>query len=274
MRQPVGPAAAAPRPRGGLHRDIMPPPPGELLHQPAAQRDQRARVVEGQHAGDVRGGDLADASGRRRQSGSTPHDSPRARNSATSTANSAGWVTSIRSSAGGVRSPQQHVRQRPVDERVERLRALASSALRRTPARCRSSSRPMPSPWLPWPGKTNDGVRRAAGDRLGRRRWPCGPRRAPRSPRQQFVPVGGDDHRAVLERGAGGGQGVADVGDVEAPGGRAGARAAARPARAAPPRSWRTATPGRAARRRVAVGRRRPGGRRRGPVRGRGPARG
>ena len=75
---------------------------------------------------------------------------------ATMTANRAGWTTSTRG-RGRPSAPARTSSEVPVGVGGAGPRRRRSSG-RRRPARCRSSSTPMPAHWEPWPGKTNDGL--------------------------------------------------------------------------------------------------------------------
>ncbi len=80
-------------------------------------------------------------------SGRTPHDST-SRNSATSIANSAGWVNTVRSIA---RSSAPHTTSRSVGSNSTMIASNASA----NAGNRAYSSRPMPSRWEPWPVNRN-----------------------------------------------------------------------------------------------------------------------
>ena len=118
---------------------------------PAAQRHDLGRVPQRQRPRDARGGDLAlrvpDDGGRARRR-SARHTAA----SETITANRAGCTTSTRSSVGAPSAPRStSVSDQSVNSR-ERLLALGDAA-RRTPASCRSRSRPCPATASPGRGR-------------------------------------------------------------------------------------------------------------------------
>ena len=164
--------------------------------RPAAQRDEPGGVLQRQRAGHARGGDLALGVADHRVRGHAAGLATAAASETITTANSAGCTTSTRSSSAVL--ARQHV----VAATSPRSGASASRALARTRSAntgaASSSSGAIPAHCEPWPGKTNDGGRRAAtpvhdaGCGPGRRRARPGRRRHAR-PRGR-----GDDRRAVV----------------------------------------------------------------------------
>ena len=188
MPTPRRPAAAAPRPRSPATATIA-PPVGQRLHQPAARGDQRARVRQRQHAGDVRGGELADRVADQEVRRARPSDSS-SRNSATSTANSAGWVYPVWSSSS---ASSPNITSRSAGSQV---RAAPRRTPRRTPGTRSYSSRPMPAAGALAGEQERELPRRRARPRRGR--LAVGQRG---QAVEQLVAVAADDHGAVLERG-------------------------------------------------------------------------
>ena len=206
----------------GDHRRL----PGELGHRLAAQGDQRARVLQGERAGDDGRRRSRPGSGRRRRSGSTP----RTRQSSareTITANRAGWTTSMRSRP---RRPPRRAATSVSDQSTWGASAASQrlDRLGEAPASPRAARGPCRAHWEPWPGKTKASlgggaacpgqsrVLRALGEGV--------------QAGEQLRAVRADDHGPVLEGGAGGEQGV---GDVEGSGRASrGGRRGARPPRA------------------------------------------
>ena len=139
--------SSAPRPR---RRDRQHRPTGrQRLHQTDPAPPPPARVLQRQHARDVRRRDLADRMTRARSPASTPHDSS-SRNSATSTANNAGCVHTVRSSTpSGIRRTSPPA-DRPPNNGVQRRTHLVQrrrehrERLRQTHGPSRPAAHPDP----------------------------------------------------------------------------------------------------------------------------------
>ena len=159
-----GPVDRRERRRAGQRRAVRPPPPSawtaiiappvrQRAHQPAARRDQRARVGQREDARPRARRRSRRSSGRPRQSGVDPHDSS-SRNSATSTANSAGWVMPVRSSALAAEITSRNGA--PVGPAAPAPRR----ARPRTPGSARTAPAPMPARCAPWPVNRNASLAR------------------------------------------------------------------------------------------------------------------
>ena len=220
--------------------------PGCAGHHPGG-------VVQGQGAGDVRGGDLALASARSPRPVGRPR---RARAAAreTITAHSAGWTTSTRSSDGASSPPRSaSSRSQSAYGRSASAagRQIASREHRRRP---RAARPPCPATGSPGPGRrTRSGpARPAVPVTTSRRGRPSAS--AARPSRRPSAALGEDD-RAVLEPGPGGGQRCTRCrrGRVSGRVPRSG-RAAGRPARRSASAVRRTSSTGTARRRRGGPG--------------------
>ena len=155
---------------------------GQRLHQPATRRDQRAGVLQGQHPGHVRGGDLTD----RMPRAGSPAVRPRTRPAGTAPPR----PRTARAARTGL---VQRARHRP--PRHGRRGAPASHAAANTGKRS-YSSRPMPSRCEPWPENRN-GQRTAVRPRprrdLGRRRAAPRGARTPTGPSPARTPTSSAD---------------------------------------------------------------------------------
>ena len=150
-------------------------PPCPLL-QPAAVIDDIHRLRQRERAGDVSGGDFADAVPDHRP-GRMPHAASRSA-SATCSANIAGWATTVslmreQSSSRASSSSSDH------PERCEKSRSQASTVSRNNGSCC-SSPRPMPHHWAPCPVNTN-ASRRPLALRPDITAWDVSPAANPRS---------------------------------------------------------------------------------------------
>ena len=198
----------------------------QRLHQPAARGDQRAGVLERQHPGDVRGGDLADRVAGDESGPHAPRLQQPEQRDLEGEQRGLGELGAVQQLAGRA----EHTSRSGPAVHVE-VRAAPRRTPRRTPGTRAYSSRPMPARCAPWPVNRNaEPPRRAPGADDARAAAPSAARPARPAARR-----GRRRRRRARcsQRGARRGQGAGRRRPATA--GRRQAGAAARPARAARP---------------------------------------
>ncbi len=185
---------------------------GQLLHQPAAGRDQRAGVGEREHARDVRGGQLADRVPGQEVGREAPRLHQPEQRHLHREERGLGVAGLVQQRALGTDDAEDDVLQRAVQVlvqlRADRVEGLGEDRERRV----RLGAHPGPLAALA--GEEERGAALGGRDAAHQVRHALAVGERVQA-RQQLGAVGGQDSGAVVQRGAGGGQRVGEVGRGE-----------------------------------------------------------